>query len=104
MITICTIKSLGILGVVLGKSLGSCVAQIMPQLMIKYRSGYAIRISKAYFAGIIVAFCLGLIQVVWSPNAMISILFGIIGWISFLIGGKFNIHDFQSMLNMIFKK
>ena len=103
-ITFIFISKLGILAVVLGRTMGVCTAQIMPQLMIKYRSGYHIRISKAYYSGIICAALLGMLQVAFDLSLSVSILIGMIGWCVFLIGGKFEKKDFASMLNMVLKK
>lgn len=103
-ITFICISKLGILAVVLGRIIGVCTAQIMPQLIIKYRSGYHIRISKAYYSGIICAAILGTLQVIFDLNLTVSILIGIIGWCVFLIGGRFGKKDFVSMLNMVLKK
>lgn len=103
-ITFLCISKLGILAVVLGRTIGVCSAQIMPQLMIKYKSGYQIRLSKAYYSGIICTVILGIIQIVFNPNIGLSIAFGIIGWFVFLIGGRFNKRDFASMINMVFKR
>lgn len=103
-ITFICISKLGILAVVLGRTIGVCTAQIMPQLMIKYGSGYHIRISKAYYSGIICAAILGILQVAFDLNLTVSILIGIIGWCVFLIGGRFGKKDFASMLNMVLKK
>ena len=50
-ITICTVNKIGILGVVLGRVTGVCLAQIAPQLIIKYKSGYNIKISKFFIRG-----------------------------------------------------
>lgn len=103
-ITFICISKLGILAVVLGRTIGVCAAQIMPQLMIKYRSGYHIRISKAYYSGVICATILGILQVVFDMNLAVSILIGITGWCAFLICGRFGKKDFASMLNMVLKK
>ena len=103
-ITFLCISKLGILAVVLGRTIGVCSAQIMPQLMIKYRSGYHIRISKAYYSGIVCTVFLGAIQIVFNPNIGLSIAFGVIGWFVFLIGGRFNKRDFTSMINMVLKR
>lgn len=103
-ITFLCISKLGILAVVLGRTIGVCSAQIMPQLMIKYRSGYHIRISKAYYSGIICTVILGAIQIVFNPNIGLSIALGVIGWFVFLIGGRFSKRDFTSMINMVLKR
>ena len=103
-ITFICISKLGILAVVLGRTIGVSTAQIMPQLMIKYRSGYHIRISKAYYSGIICAAILGILQVAFDFNLIVSILVGIIGWCVFLICGRFRKKDFVSMMNMVLKK
>ena len=103
-ITFLLISKLGILAVVLGRTIGVCCAQIMPQLMIKYKSGYRIKLSKSYYSGIVCAGVLGIIHMKFDPNLSLSIILGIVGWIVFLIGGRFGKKDFTSMLNMIFKK
>lgn len=103
-ITFVFISKLGILAVVLGRVIGVCIAQIMPQLMIKYRSGYNIRLSRAYYAGIFCTFVAGASQIVLDLNIGISILIGVICWVAFLIGGKFSKSDFNSMINMVFKR
>jgi O-antigen/teichoic acid export membrane protein len=103
-ITFICINKLGILAVVLGRTIGVCIAQIMPQLMMKYRSGYHIRISKAYYSGVICTLLLGIIQVALDLNLAISILSAVISWFIFLIGGRFKKEDFVSIFNMVFRK
>ena len=103
-ITFLLISKLGILAVVLGRTIGVCCAQIMPQLMIKYKSGYHIKLSKVWFSGIVCAGILGIIQMEFDPNLGVSIVLGVVGWLVFLVGGKFGKKDFASMLNMIFRK
>lgn len=103
-ITFIYISKLGILAVVLGRTIGVCTIQIMPQLMIKYKSGYHIRISRAYYSGIVSTVVLGIFQLVFDMNLLQSIIVGIIGWLFFLVAGRFEKKDFVSMLSMILKK
>ena len=103
-ITYLYISKLGILAVVLGRVIGVCASQILPQLTTKYRSGYSIKISKAYYSGIICSVILGVIQIALNPNIGYSIVIGVIGWSVFLIGGRFNKRDFTSMINMVLKR
>lgn len=103
-ITFFLISNLGILAVVLGRTIGVCCAQIMPQLMIKYKSGYHIKLSRAWFSGIVCAGILGIIQMEFEPYIGVSIVLGVVGWFAFLVGGEFGKKDFASMLNMIFRK
>lgn len=103
-ITFICISELGILAVVLGRTIGVCSAQILPQLMIKYKSGYHIRMSKAYYSGVICTVSLGVIQIFFKPNVGLSIVVGIIGWLAFLIAGRFSKKDFTSMINLVLKR
>lgn len=103
-VTFLTIGKLGILGVVLGRTIGVCIAQITPQLVIKYKSGYDIRISKAYFAGIICTVTFGLAEALLNFNIIISLTAGISAWIIFLILGRFTKKDFKNMLTMLLRR
>ena len=104
LITFFCISKLGILAVVLGRTIGVCFAQILPQLMIKYKSSYRIRIPTAYFSGVFCTIILGVVQILYNPNIGLSIVIGIIGWFVFLIGGRFDKRDFKSIKNMILKR
>lgn len=104
LITLLCISKLGILAVVLGRTIGVCFSQIIPQLMIKYRSGYKIRISKAYYSGIICTVILGATQIFFNPNIWVSIIAGVLGWLLFLLCGEFTKKDFKSMVNLVLKR
>ena len=101
-ITIFTVRPLGILGVVLGRAVGACASQIIPQYTVKYRSGFHITVSKAYFFGIICTATIGTIQALCDLELWLSILLGGLSWVAFLIGGQFGKNDFLSMMNMVF--
>ena len=103
-ITLLTVNTLGILGVVLGRITGVCLAQIAPQLIIKYKSGYDIKLSKAYLAGIVCTAIFGLAEVLLNLNLVISILLGITAWVIFLILGGFTKQDFRKMISMLLKR
>ena len=103
-ITFLTVHKLGILGVVLGRITGVCLAQIAPQLIIKYKSGYNIKISKAYYAGILCAVAFGLVETLCHFDLVFSILLGILAWILFLILGRFTKKDFRSMISMLLRR
>lgn len=102
-ITILTINSLGILGVVLGRVIGVCFAQIIPQVVIKYKSGYNIKITKTYFCGIANIVPLGIIHVSFELSLLNSIILGIIFWIIFLISSGFKKKDFENIVSIIKK-
>lgn len=103
-ITFLTVNTLGILGVVLGRITGVCLAQITPQLIIKYKSGYNIKLSKAYLAGIVCTVSFGLVEVLLNLNFVISILLGIVAWVIFLVLGGFTKQDFRKMISMLLKR
>lgn len=103
-ITFLSVNKLGILGVVLGRTIGVCLAQIAPQLIVKYKSGYNIKLSRAYFAGIFCAVALGVAQTVCNFSLTISILLGFFVWTGFLFLGGFTKKDFKHMISMLLKR
>lgn len=103
-ITFLTVHKIGILGVVLGRITGACLAQIAPQLIIKYKSGYNIKISKAYYAGILCAVAFGLAETLCRFDLVVSILLGVFAWGMFLILGGFTKKDFRSMISMLLRR
>lgn len=103
-ITFLTINKIGILGVVLGRVIGVCLAQIAPQLVIKYKSGYNIKISKAYYPGILCTVALGMAETLCHFNLAVSILLGIFAWLLFLLLGGFTKNDFKSMISMVLRR
>lgn len=103
-VTFCTIDRLGILAVVLGRVIGVCLAQIAPQLVIKYKSGYDIRLSRAYFAGILCAGGFGILESIFDFGILISIAIGIASWLLFLLLGNFRKKDFISMFNLLLRR
>lgn len=103
-ITFFTINKLGILGVVLGRTVGVCVAQIIPQLVIRFKSGYDIKISTSYFSGVFFVLVFSFVEIYYNINILCSIICGIVIWICFLFFGKYTKKDFISMLNMIIRR
>ena len=103
-ITFLTVNKLGILGVVLGRVIGVCLAQIAPQLIIKYKSGYNIKLSKAYFAGIACTVVFGLAEILVGFHLLGSILIGVFVWGVFLLLGGFTPNDFKSMISMLLRR
>lgn len=103
-ITYFTINKIGILGVVLGRVIGVNIAQIMPQLIIKYKSGYDVQISRAYFAGAFSSISYGAILITFDLNLILSITIGICFWIAFIILGSYSLRDIRSIKSLMFAK
>ncbi len=103
-ITFFTINNLGILGVVLGRVVGVCCAQIYPQIYLLLKSGYKIKISSAYFAGIACVLSVCVLKIMFELNVALSVAVGVTGWILFAVLGGFKKRDFVSMFNMILKR
>ena len=103
-ITFFTIGKLGIFGVVLGRSISVCLGQVIPQLTLRFKSGYSIKISRAYFVGVVCTAFLAYIQIYFDMNLIISIVIGILTWLFFIWAGQFRKDDFKRVLNMIFKR
>lgn len=103
-ITFLTIDSLGILGVVLGRVIGVCCAQLYPQLYILFKSGYKIKISAAYFVGIAAVVAVCALKLALGLNLALSIAVSAVAWLLFVWLGGFGKRDFDSMLRMILKK
>lgn len=103
-ITYLTIDKLGILGVVLGRVIGICIAQIVAHLIVRYQSGYNFRLSKAYYAGILCAVAIGVIELQIDMHAVMSILLAFFAWLLFLLFGRFTKKDFKSMISMVLKR
>lgn len=103
-ITYFTINKIGILSVVLGRSIGICLAQIVPHLVIKYKSGYNIKLSKAYFVGVICTIAAGVAELLLDLNVLMSILIAFIIWLLFLLFARFTKKDFRAMISMILKR
>ncbi len=103
-ITYFSINQMGILGVVLGRSVGICIAQLVPYYIIKYKSGYQIRLSKAYYIGVFCTLIAGVAELLLDMNVIMSILtaFGI--WVLFLLLARFTKKDFSSMISMVLKR
>lgn len=103
-ITYFSISRFGILGVVLGRSIGICVAQLVPYFIIKYKSGYCIKLSKAYYIGVFCTLVAGAAELLLDMNMLLSILVAFVIWVLFLLLARFTKKDFQSMISMVLKR
>jgi O-antigen/teichoic acid export membrane protein len=101
-ITLLTIGRLGILGVVLGRTAGLCLSQIAPWYVVRYKSGYNIRLSRAYRCGVPLVCAYGLLCALSGLADAILIAAGIAVWLVFLRLGGFGKSDLPVIKRLIF--